>query len=220
MKIKLQCYLKSQFCNGLIEDENKICRLNDINTKKSLIHPSHLKYDQSRRLPYLALINRLKAFIRNHSSVLVISGYSFGNSHLNDVIMDGLESNPTVMVVAFAFGNLEKYELLRGYAERRANLTVFADDLCIAGKGTGVWMADNRQNLSPIKFAFSGVQAAEAASSEFVASENTDVKAEREEPPAWAGGNYRSRLGDFAALGEFLTDISGSFSQVERATKS
>ena len=28
-----------------------------------LIHPSHLKYEQSRRMPYLAMIDRLRAFV-------------------------------------------------------------------------------------------------------------------------------------------------------------
>ena len=35
-----------------------------LGTKKHLIYPSHLKYDESRRMPYLAMLDRLRAFIR------------------------------------------------------------------------------------------------------------------------------------------------------------
>src|SRR5258708_30711498 len=68
--------------------------------QRLLIYPSHLKYDQSRRMPYLAMIDRLRAFFRKGDRsrglggpVLVICGYSFGDSHLNEVLLDGLRGN-------------------------------------------------------------------------------------------------------------------------------
>lgn len=42
-----------------------------------LIYPSHLKYEESRKMPYLALIDQLNRFIRKKSSFLILSGYSF-----------------------------------------------------------------------------------------------------------------------------------------------
>ena len=41
-----------------------------------LIYPSHLKYEESRKMPYLALIDQLSRFIRRKSSFLVLNGYS------------------------------------------------------------------------------------------------------------------------------------------------
>ncbi len=61
--------------------------------ERRLIHPSHLKYDESRRMPYLAMFDRLKAFIRRSSSLLVTIGISFDDEHLNEVIRQGLERN-------------------------------------------------------------------------------------------------------------------------------
>lgn len=52
------------------------CDVAQINAEdRRLIHPTHLKYDQSRRMPYLAMIDRLKAFFRRPSCLLVTIGY-------------------------------------------------------------------------------------------------------------------------------------------------
>ncbi len=61
--------------------------------EKLLIYPSHLKYDQSRRMPYLAMIDRLRAFFSLSNPVLVVCGYSFADDHLNEVLLDGLRGN-------------------------------------------------------------------------------------------------------------------------------
>ena len=69
-----------------------------------MIFPSHLKYDQSRRMPYLAMLDRLKAFFHGkpmgsrgdvvrqgeEAPRLVVCGYSFLDDHLNEVLLDGL----------------------------------------------------------------------------------------------------------------------------------
>ncbi|MDZ4063189.1 MAG: SIR2 family protein, partial [Coriobacteriia bacterium] len=48
-----------------------------------LIHPSHQKYDESRRMPFLAMMDRLTDFLRQPGAVLISVGYSFGDEHLN-----------------------------------------------------------------------------------------------------------------------------------------
>ncbi|MCY4028108.1 MAG: SIR2 family protein, partial [Acidobacteria bacterium] len=59
-----------------------------------LIHPSHLKYDESRRMPYLVMIDRLKAFLRNERRpvALFVVGHSFSDDHLNATLLEGLSS--------------------------------------------------------------------------------------------------------------------------------
>lgn len=44
---------------------------------RQMIYPSHLKYDQSRRMPYLAMLDRLRSFLARGQAVLVTNGYSF-----------------------------------------------------------------------------------------------------------------------------------------------
>jgi hypothetical protein len=84
-----------------------------------IIDPSHLKYDQSRKMPYLAMIDRLNSFLRQTSAVLITSGYSFGDVHLNDTIMSALKANPTAMVIALLHGTYttknEKGEIFPRY---------------------------------------------------------------------------------------------------------
>jgi hypothetical protein len=82
--------------NWYLKDENDVYRSTNLNEGDSyIIHPSHLKYDQSRKMPYLALIDRLNKFLRQNSAVLIISGYSFSDDHLNDTILNALKANPT-----------------------------------------------------------------------------------------------------------------------------
>jgi hypothetical protein len=69
-----------------------------------LIHPSELKYDQSRRMPYLAMIDRLRAFLKQPSAFLVTAGYAFADEHLNEIVIQELRGNPS----AAGFGLLYK----------------------------------------------------------------------------------------------------------------
>ena len=58
---------------------------------RRVIHPSHLKFDESRRMPYLAMIDRLRAFLKQPSSVLVICGYSFRDDHITKLSYRGFK---------------------------------------------------------------------------------------------------------------------------------
>jgi len=114
-----------------------------------LIYPSHLKYEQSRKMPYLALIDQLSRFIRKKSSFLIISGYSFNDEHLNDTIINALKANPTAMVLGllhdtYSYKN-EAGEILKRYpkayelGENQHNLNLWTFDKAIIGTNTGDW---------------------------------------------------------------------------------
>jgi hypothetical protein len=68
-----------------------------------LIYPSIEKYASSRRLPFVALQDRFRRFLRSGDVVLVVCGYSWGDEHINDVIFRSLEVNAGLNVVAFAY---------------------------------------------------------------------------------------------------------------------
>ncbi len=113
-----------------------------------LIYPSHLKYEQSRKMPFLALIDQLNKFIRQPNSLLVISGYSFNDDHLNDTILSALKANPNSMVIALLFDTLtiddngknsERYPKSIALAEKRNNLALWAFDEAIIGTVRGKW---------------------------------------------------------------------------------
>jgi len=117
-----------------------------------LIYPSHLKYEESRKMPYLALIDQLNRFIRRKSSFLVLNGYSFNDGHLNDTIINALKSNPTGMVLALQFGSFEKNNTEGGgeryphayrLARRQHNLNVWTHDKAIIGTNLGDWKRES-----------------------------------------------------------------------------
>lgn len=144
--------------NWYQQSNNEVCRLSFPNDRlfSHLIYPSHLKYDHSRKMPYLALIDQLNNFIRQNSSLLIVSGYSFNDEHLNNTIMSALISNPTSMVIALLFdcltyieaGSTEvknRYQNALELGLKRANLSLWSYDEAIIGTIRGKWKptADN-----------------------------------------------------------------------------
>lgn len=93
-----------------IKGQKKVYRSSEVkNNASHLIYPSHLKYEESRKMPYLALIDQLDKFIRKKSSLLILSGYSFNDGHLNDAIINALKANPTAMVLGLMFGSFQLF---------------------------------------------------------------------------------------------------------------
>jgi hypothetical protein len=169
--------------NWRLENETNVVRSDQITDKQSyLIYPSHLKYDQSRKMPYLAMLDRLKAFLLAPSSLLFICGYSFADEHINDVICRSLEANPTAHVFALVYGDLEaeSYKLACQSALATPNLSLLGFDKAIIGRTLGDWAGDGADD--------------------FVLPPSILVK---------DGDKVTVQLGDFAALGALLRGLSG-----------
>jgi hypothetical protein len=110
-------------------------------TPSYLIFPSHLKYDQSRKMPYLAMLDRLQNFILKKSSILFICGYSFGDEHINEIISRALQSNVTSMVFSFMYGNIgnDEYKNAEICAKSTVNLSLLGKNGAIIGRRFGLW---------------------------------------------------------------------------------
>ena len=176
-----------------IEEENVVYRSSEIKKDAShLIYPSHLKYEESRKMPYLALIDQLNRFIRRKSSFLILSGYSFNDGHLNDTIMNALKANPTAMVLGLMYGaykdqGTERYPEAYRLAKKQHNLNIWTFDTAIIGTNLGAWVKsqndeDDEVDLKP-----------------FAQSETTDD-----------GPQCLVKLGDFSEFTRFLQKIIGS----------
>lgn len=170
--------------NWRLENGTDVVRSDQKTDQQSyLIYPSHLKYDQSRKMPYLAMLDRLKAFLLAPSALLFICGYSFADEHINDVICRSLETNPTAHVFACLFGALEdaRYTHARQCALATPNLSLLGFDKAIIGRNLGSWMSDDVDALAL--------------------------------PPGVlvkSGDEIALRLGDFAALGALLRGLAGA----------
>lgn len=96
-----------------------------------IIYPSHQKYADSRRLPFLAYHDRLRHLVTSGEALLVVVGYSFSDQHLNEVIYQGLRSNSRLAVTALLFDAIASENIqqnLMGPTLGVRNLTVYAPD--------------------------------------------------------------------------------------------
>ncbi|WP_339700900.1 SIR2 family protein [Algoriphagus aquimarinus] len=172
-----------------------------------IIHPSHLKYDQSRKMPYLALIDRLNKFLRQNSAVLILSGYSFSDDHLNDTILNALRANPTAMVIALLFGDLTTTTEEKGDGEEEGiSKTVINYEKALE-------LAENRSNLSIWTFDEAVIGGLRAkwypTKSDYEAEENIGNAVRPIKDDAQKIVGYNFHLGDFAVLGDFLQELIG-----------
>ena len=165
---------------------------------KRVIHPSHLKYQESRRLPYLAMIDRLRAFLRRPTATLVLCGYSFRDDHINEVIVQGLQSTQTAIAFALMYDTITESPHAVALARRRSNLSVLARDGAVVSGQKSIWPERDADSSS-------------ADHDQWVtwtpvnpANENSRLTAEL-------------TLGDFAVLGQFLQELVGKARQPPEA---
>lgn len=151
---------------------------------RQMIYPSHLKYDQSRRMPYLAMLDRLRSFLARGQAVLVTNGYSFLDQHLNEVILHGLRSNPTAVCFGLLFGPRSNYAEVVEKAKRQPNLSLLAADGAVLGTIDRDWRQDEL-TAHPLH----GVSVTK--SDALAGSEG-------------AASSCEFSLGDFKSFGEFL----------------
>ncbi len=163
--------------------------LKDASSEQVLIYPSHLKYDQSRRMPYLAMIDRLKAFLRIQNVVLVISGYSFADEHLNEVILEGLKANRSAQCFVLMYSDLGNCGPTILDPSKPTNLTVLAANGAIVG-GTAALYNPITQQAS-IGCGFSVIE--------------TKAETDENEPK-----QVLSNMGDFHHLALFLEKQFGA----------
>lgn len=154
-----------------------------------VIHPSHLKYDESRKMPYLAMIDRLKSFIKQPHSVLITCGYSFHDEHINTILDEGLHSNSTGIIFALLHSELEKYPSSVKIAKNNPNFNLLGKDGAIIGTKQRVW--------------------AEKTESDFEIAEIVK-KAEETTLIDPSFSQVIFNLGNFNQFGSLLEDIMGS----------
>jgi hypothetical protein len=162
-------------------------------TEGELIFPSVHKYDESRKQPYVAILEHLRRVLdRDTETLLITAGYSFGDEHINEVIFDALEVRDRTHVVALQFDELSDEHDLVKTAERRHNVIVYGPKTAVVRGNRAGWrliepVSDPTRNLLDIPF---------------------DSDAEPDKDKVSLTG--RMRLGDFVVLARFLDSIAGN----------
>lgn len=101
------------------------------------IYPSDEKYEESRRVPFVALMDRFRRALVEPETITLISGYSFGDEHLNEMIFDAAHRHPRSEVVAFCFAGIDPS--IEAQAQGTRNLVVLAPDEAIIDGKKGPW---------------------------------------------------------------------------------
>lgn len=108
-------------------DHGEVVRLGRDATSH-LVFPEHLKYDQTQKAPYSALLDRLKAFLMTSDTLLLTIGFSFSDAHIAARISEGLAANPSASVFAFQFKTLAEEGYGCTLASMRSNFSLYARD--------------------------------------------------------------------------------------------
>ncbi len=155
-----------------------------------LIFPSIHKYDESRKQPYVAMLEHLgRVLNRPEETLIVTAGYSFGDEHINEILFDALEARERTHLVSLQFGELPDDHDLVGRALRRHNLLVFGPETGIIAGRRAPWRLNE-----PID-----ERTADLLDGPFDSDAMPD--------PDAAAVTGRMRLGDFVQLSQFLDGI-------------
>jgi hypothetical protein len=109
--------------------------------KPLAIYPSLQKYEESRRVPFVAIADRLRRALALPETLVVTIGYSFGDQHLNEMIFNAAEAHARSETVALF------YDSIPSEVDRRArelpNLTVLGASGAIIGGDFDTWDTSN-----------------------------------------------------------------------------
>lgn len=160
-----------------------------------MILPSHWKYKESRKLPYMAYMDRLVRILNSEHALLITCGYSFGDEHINAILYGALDNRNTANIIALQFRDLTMNDELIGAAARRSNLTVIGPNGGVISGNWGLWQLTqpvDKRTHSFMDYGFDSNALPEDKGSSAVASE--DLRG-------------RMRLGDFNWFCRFLREM-------------
>ncbi len=127
--------------NWAYKDVQQIVRLGQPVPKglAAAIYPSDAKYEESRRVPFVVLQDRLRQALHQPETLMLITGYSFGDDHLNEHIFDAATRRQRSEFIAFCFSDIP--EVLAKRAAITPNLQVVSGHEAILGGVRANWKA-------------------------------------------------------------------------------
>ena len=95
------------------------------------IYPSDEKYDQSRRVPFVVLMDRFRRALAVPETLTIVAGYSFGDQDLNEMLFDAARAHPRSETVVFCFNDI--YSVVGAVAASTRNFSVLGKSEAIIG---------------------------------------------------------------------------------------
>ena len=176
-----------------VKNSFRIVRLGKIdNIEKDgnevVIYPSKEKYDSSRKQPFISYFDRLKTFLTNGELLFIISGYSFSDQHINEVIFNSLRQNNRLHIIVFAYSDDtidELYKISSSYL----NLSAFSPKKGIINGEIAEWSVDK-----------------------------DELKDDKRSSYYWKEDSEELIIGDFNNLIDFIVANSGKKETIESLT--
>lgn len=197
------------------EHDKAVVRLPSPPDESILIYPSHLKYNTSKKQPYVGLIDRLCTFLQQDDAVLITCGYAFGDNHINERIATSLRRGANSHVIAMYYDQYQDKDKknfhsltdvknkVRSMAthETGGKMSVYGLRHAVIGGKFGEWrLRDEPKMNESIRISQYFDEDASLPS-----KEAGDHKGDER----WEGTG-RFLLPDFCKLAEFLNDLSSS----------
>ena len=110
-----------------------------LESEPAAIHPSDAKYEESRRYPFLVLQDRLRRALNLPESLTLLSGYSFGDQHLNELFYEAASTKSRSEIIAMCYGDIPAE--LAERALMQPNLQVIGQKEAIIGGMRADWKA-------------------------------------------------------------------------------
>ena len=103
-----------------------------------VIYPSKEKYESSRKQPFTTYFDRMSNYLREGEGIFIVSGYSFGDYHINEIIYNALRYNNRLHVIVFLYSSAGCEQII-DRAKQYLNMTVFTPTEAVIGGTQGVW---------------------------------------------------------------------------------
>lgn len=166
----------------------RLGKINDVEKEGNevVIYPSKEKYDSSRKQPFISYFDRFKTFLTNGELLFIISGYSFSDQHINEVIFNSLRQNNRLHIVVFAFSD-DTIEALYKLSSSYLNLGAFGPKKGIVNGELTEW-----------------------------AISDDELKEDKKSNYYWNENDKKLIVGDFNKLIEFIIANSGKKETIEK----
>lgn len=103
-----------------------------------VIYPSKEKYDSSRKQPFIAYFDRLHAYLLDGELLFIVTGYSFSDQHINDIIFNCLRQNKRLFCIVLFYRD-EEVEALHTITSPHMNLSAFGPTKALFGGALLEW---------------------------------------------------------------------------------
>lgn len=112
------------------------------------IFPSDAKYEESRRMPFVVLQDRLRHALNEPETLFLVSGYSWADEHPNELFFDAAARRPRSEFIAFCYSEIPVE--LAEKARKTPNLQVVTQTEAIIGGLRAPWAGPTEGVVLPL----------------------------------------------------------------------